>query len=120
MANEKNLKPFTADQSREEAVKNGRKGGKASGRAKRTRKTLKEELLVLLDTSIEDENGNELRSQEAMSLALIKKAIDGDTRAFELIRDTIGEKPVDRVSLGVPDAAVIENVEKALFGSNEQ
>ena len=27
MANEKNLTPFTSEQSREEAVKNGRKGG---------------------------------------------------------------------------------------------
>lgn len=35
-----NLKPFTSDQSREEAAKNGRKGGIASGQAKRTRKKL--------------------------------------------------------------------------------
>ena len=32
MANEKNLKPFSSDQSREEAAKNGKKGGKI-GRA---------------------------------------------------------------------------------------
>lgn len=35
-----NLKPFTSEQSREEAAKNGRKGGIASGKAKRTRKKL--------------------------------------------------------------------------------
>ena len=40
MANEKNLNPFTSDQSREEAKKNGRKGGIASGKAKRKKKTL--------------------------------------------------------------------------------
>ena len=33
-------KPFTSEQSREEAAKNGRKGGIASGQAKRTRKKL--------------------------------------------------------------------------------
>lgn len=35
-----NLKPFTSDQSREKAAENGRKGGIASGQAKRTRKKL--------------------------------------------------------------------------------
>lgn len=29
MANEQNLKPFTSEQSREEAVKNGKKGRKS-------------------------------------------------------------------------------------------
>ena len=38
MANENNLVPFTSEQSHEEAVKNGRKGGIASGEAKRNRK----------------------------------------------------------------------------------
>ena len=28
--------------------------------------------------------------------ALIKKAANGDTKAFEVIRDTIGEKPTDK------------------------
>ena len=32
----------------------------------------------------------------AIVAALIKKAAKGDTKAFELIRDTVGEKPVDK------------------------
>ena len=40
MANEKNLRPFTSDQSREEAVRNGRKGGQANGAKQRRKKTL--------------------------------------------------------------------------------
>lgn len=31
--------------------------------------------------------------QESISLAMIKQAASGNTRAFELIRDTIGERP---------------------------
>ena len=42
MANEQNLIPFTSDQSHEEAVKNGRKGGIESGKSKRAKKTFKE------------------------------------------------------------------------------
>ena len=90
MANEQNLKPFTTEQSREEARKNGKKGGIASGEARRKRKTLKEELLLLLS------KGN---TQEKMSLAMIEKAMKGDTKAFEVIRDSIGEKPKDKLEL---------------------
>lgn len=63
-------------------------GGKASGEARRRRKTLKEELLLMLS----DED-----VQKSVTAALIDKAADGDVRAFEVMRDTIGEKPVDKV-----------------------
>ena len=85
MANEENLKPFDSNQSREEAKKNGKKGGIKSGEVRRERKLLKDELLLLLST------GN---TQEKISLALIQKALKGDTKAFEIIRDTVGEKPI--------------------------
>lgn len=44
MANNENLKPFTSDQSHEEAVKNGRKGGKASGEARRKKADIRKAL----------------------------------------------------------------------------
>ena len=90
MANEQNLKPV---KSKKEARERGRKGGLASGEARRKRKTLKEELLLMLsDGDI----------QEKISLALINEAINGNnagsvTKAFEVIRDTIGERPVEKV-----------------------
>ena len=54
MANEKNLRPFTSDQSHEEAVKNGRKGGIASGKARREKRTIQKILSELLDGEIKD------------------------------------------------------------------
>ena len=84
---EENLIPFTSDQSREEAAKNGQKGGIASGEARRRRKSLKEELELLLETG---------DWQERISLAMLNKAATGSERAFEIIRDTIGEKPTDK------------------------
>lgn len=89
MANKQNLIPFSSDQSRDEAAKNGRKGGKKSGETRRKRKALKEQLLLLLET------GN---AQEQLCTSLFEKALSGDVRAFEVIRDTIGEKPVDKVA----------------------
>jgi hypothetical protein len=54
MANEKNLTPFTSEQSREEAKKNGQKGGIASGKARRQKKTVQKILGELLDGQIKD------------------------------------------------------------------
>lgn len=85
MANEGNLKPV---RTKSEARRRGKKGGIASGKARKERKALREELLLLL--SKDD-------TQEKVSLALIKQALDGNTKAFEVIRDTIGEKPVDKI-----------------------
>ena len=68
MANEQNLIPFTSDQSREEAAKNGRKGGLASGAARRERATLRAVLMEELDEK--DERTGLTRRQ-----LLIKKAM---------------------------------------------
>ena len=81
VANKQNLKKIS---STEQARALGSKGGKKTQEKNRARKTLREELLALLS------NGG---AQERMSLALYEKACSGDTKAFEVIRDTIGEKP---------------------------
>lgn len=65
-----------------------RKAGIQSGIAKRERKTLKDSLLMLL----QDET-----VQNSLVAALMKKAQKGDVKAFEAIRDTIGENPTSKV-----------------------
>ena len=52
MANEENLIPKTSDQSREEAKRNGRKGGIASGKVRRNKKEAKELALMLLSLPV--------------------------------------------------------------------
>lgn len=89
--NEENLIPFN-ERTEEEQRAIARQGGIASGKARRERKTLKEELLLLL------EKGD---TQEKISLAMIKEALDGNTKAFEVIRDTIGEKPEDKLKADI-------------------
>lgn len=85
MANEQNLNII---QTEKEAREKGRIGGIKSGEARRARKTLREELLALLSKG---------DIQEKMSLAIIEKCLKGDTKAYEIIRDTIGEKPKEQV-----------------------
>ena len=97
MANKQNIKPYeyTSEQSREEAAINGRKGGLASGIAKRRRKSMREALEKLLVDKIKTTKG-EMETQDALLLALVAKGIKGDVRAIEFIRDTVGEKPSDK------------------------
>lgn len=105
MANEKNLVPFTSEQSHEEAVKNGRKGGIASGEAKRNRKMLRDCIDYLLEREnamFLDADGNPMSGAEQLAYNLFVKALEEpDTakaaKAFEVLRDTAGQKPVDKV-----------------------
>ena len=52
-------------------------------------------LLALLDEDPE----HETTLIEAMSLAMFDRAMKGDTKAFEVVRDTIGEKPATQVTV---------------------
>lgn len=89
MAGKENLKTPSTEEARER----GRKGGIKSGKVRKERKKLKEELETLL--MLKDENGS--TNQEKMSLSLIKEALLGNTKAFEVIRDTIGENPKQKI-----------------------
>lgn len=115
MANVKNLRPIKT-LSREEAKKRGSKGGKASVKAKRQRKQLKELFKSMLATSIpqedlkekikimgfkdEEENYNTL-----LGMATLNEALKGNIKAVEMIRDTIGEKPKEEVAIEVNNNA---------------
>lgn len=85
-----NLSPI---QSNEEARKKGSAGGKKSGEARRQKRLLKDTLEAMLE--VKDKKGNTM--QDAICIALFKRANCGDTKAFEIIRDTIGQKPVEKV-----------------------
>lgn len=104
MANENNLKPV---RSKNEARERGKKGGIKSGEARAKKKTLKEELIILLETKIEDKT-----IQEKISFSLIQEALKGNVKAFETVRDTIGEKPVEQVQNLNPPVINIERPRK--------
>lgn len=94
----------------EERRENGRKGGIASGEAKRRKKAMRDRLEILLELQMKPGKGADLESiknfaalkgknitvQDAMMLAQIQKALKGDTAAATFIRDTAGEKPGDK------------------------
>jgi len=110
MANEQNLKHFTSEQNREEAVKNGRKGGIKSGESRRKRKLLKEHLELLLETKIQTSDG-EITKSEAITLKLIEQALKGNVKAYKLIRDTLGEAPIQKIQTSEVDPETVKELE---------
>ena len=83
---QKDLKPLNT-RTKEEQKRIATMGGKASGEARREKKLLKDTLQALLE--LKDKKG--ITGQEQICLALFKKAKTGDTKAFEVIRDTTGQ-----------------------------
>lgn len=98
MANEQNLIPFTSEQNREEAKKNGAKGGKKSGEVRRQRKAMKEQIEMLLSLPFKQiekldfiENlgidKDQIDNQMALLVAMYGRALKGDVQAFKEIRE---------------------------------
>ena len=112
MANEQNLRTLSPKEAREQ----GRKGGKASAAKRAERKTFREGLLLLLNEPLKDKAGNPTTNttQDAIIAALVKRAANGDTRAFEMIRDTIGEKPVQDVKVSTGDFSALDDAFKGM------
>ena len=113
MANKKdNLIPFTSEQSREKAVANGRKGGIASGIAKREKKDMAYFARLMLDEVITDKKGNELTTRYAMLKSVLKKVLkDGDVQAFKTITAQAGEQPQSE-ELTTPVVVVVNTSDK--------
>ena len=99
LAGKKNLKPI---RSVDEAREKGKKGGEASGEARRKKKTLREnmELLLGLDvTSTKDFNKlyalgipeEEINNTMLLTAAMFERAKKGDVAAYKEIRDLVGE-----------------------------
>lgn len=110
MTNEMNLDPV---KSKSEARKRGRAGGIASGAARREKKKMRETLEIILSMPMKNGKyddvegicnfaaikGKNISVQEAILIAQVQKAMKGDTRAAEYVRDMIGEKPVENVNV---------------------
>lgn len=118
MANEQNLIK-NEDLTPEQRRNNASKAGKASGEARRKKKLLRECLEELLEKEMKDKSGNTVSGAEALAVKLFKKAMDGDVKAFEVLRDTSGQKPVEKIMVADVEPAVIAEVEAMVNGKAE-
>lgn len=124
MANEQNLVSL-ADRTTEEKREIAQKGGKASGEARRNKKLLRDCIDYLLereDKTVQHEDGTPMSGAEQLAYNLFVKALaETDTakaaKAFEVLRDTAGQKPVDKVQMeNKVDVAASADRIRALFG----
>lgn len=120
MANEQNLRPAQYKLSQEEA----KRGGIASGKARREKKMLKDALSVGLSIALQGDSKDELEDLDfadalnnpnlsmldKIAVAMIAEAANGNVQAAAFIRDTMGEKPAEKIDV----SADIETAKKSV------
>lgn len=108
MANEKNLIPMD-QRSQSEAREYGRAGGKASGAARRRKRSLREAADIYLSLPVTDQRRfnkiarrnvpvEDIDNQMAMIIGLTEAATLGDARAAKVIVELLGDTPTDDVA----------------------
>jgi hypothetical protein len=99
---------------------NGQKGGIASGEARRQKKNLRLALEMLLEKDFKDKDGKIVSGAEAITAKLFQQAMNGNVKAFETLRDTVGQKPVEKIMVAEVEQDVIDDVEKAVLTEDDQ
>lgn len=116
----------------EQLSENGRKGGIASGKARREKRALSELVQTIFEMNIRsgkpeefqnlaESKGKNISVQEALVLAQVKKAMSGDTKAIEFLRDTAGQKPTDKqeIKTEISGAGKLDAILKAINEEDE-
>lgn len=98
--NEKNLVP-QSKRTKSEQRRVAAMGGRASGEARRRKRTLRQCLLALRDV----EGADGLTQGEKWSLALAERAAAGDVAAFKLIHEIMAEREPSPFDVFFPDDA---------------
>lgn len=96
------LKPV---RTKEEAKQRGRRGGIASGKARRLKRSIRERLEALLSAKSEEAD---MDHADAIVLSLVKEATRGNVQAFIAIRDSVGEKPTDKLNSSIDGEMLIK------------
>lgn len=100
----------------------GKKGGKKSGESRRRKRAMRDLMADIMVIPLEkgktkqasqiknlaEVHNLNIDTETAILLAQVKKALTGDTNAAVFCRDTLGEKPTDKVE-AVNEVVVIED-----------
>lgn len=100
MANEQNLKPV---QTKSEARERGSKGGKASGEARRKKRSLREAMQTMLALELSEKEINDLAKKgydaqtqlDALTAAALMSAKRGNSQAFANVMRLLGEETLN-------------------------
>ena len=117
MANEQNL--LKGDEVHKLTAEEQSKGGKSSAESRRKKRDLRNAIEILLETDIKGKNGEIKSGADAIAIAQFQKALKGDTRAFEVIRDTAGQKPVEKVMVAEVEQSTLDEIEDLVAESKK-
>ena len=95
-------------------VEEQRRGGQKRAETRARRKTIREAFEAICSDQYTDEHGNEIDGITAMCMQQFQLAMNGDTKAFVEIRNSLGEQPVQRVEVDTIDPQARERVERIL------
>ena len=95
-------------------VEEARKGGKKSAETRAKRKSIREAFEAICAKQYTDAHGNEIDGITAMCMRQFQLAMNGDTKAFVEIRNSLGEMPVQRVEVDTIDPQTYDRIEKLL------
>lgn len=101
----------------EERKARATEAGKASGKARKEKAEIKTYLQELLNSKVEielDGKNKKVRGAERLAIVAFQSALNGDWKAWELVRDTAGQKPVEVLRMPVIEKAIIDEVEAAI------
>ena len=116
MANNKNLVNIS-DRATDVQREIRSKGGKARAEKMREMKSFKERFQVAMSMPLKDKDAkkymtemgfekDDISNADAVVISMFREALNGNVRAYEAIRDTLGEKPTDKLS--IEEAPVIK------------
>ncbi len=128
MAKEENLKghgfhEIAAEKQRQIASE----GGKARVKQRRAQKAFRDCLNAILEEDGGTYKGEIVSKKELIAIRALKYLIEKEdldarefAKLFEVVRDTIGEKPIDRVQVSELDQSVIDEVEAVIAEAKEE
>lgn len=117
MAGKQNLIP-QSERTKEEQREIARQGGIASGKARAEKRDLRKALEMLLEKEFTDKNGNVATGAQAITAKLFEQAMKGNVKAFETIRSTVGQDPVQKVMVAEVEQDIIDEVERMVLGDD--
>lgn len=129
MPNKQNLIP----QAHTLTVDEASKGGQNSAKARKEKKLMQQRATSLLEMSLHKGKKADIESvgnlddlinknisvSDAILLKQIAKALKGDTTAAAFLRDTAGQKPVEKVVIADVEPSVIDEVESMVLGDDD-
>ena len=95
-----------------------KKGAQQTGEIRRKKRDLKMCLNILMEQELSDEeNGNTMSGAEALALKAFREALDGNPKFWEIVRDTAGQKPVEKVMVAEVEQSTLDDIEELVAES---